>query len=489
MEIIFDKEAKDKIISGVIKMAKAVGTTMGPNGSTVIIPDKDNYGKYKITKDGVSVAKEIFFKCPLENIGAQMLKEVAELQLKLAGDGTTTAVILAAAFVENLRDFNYNDIKKAFDEIIPKVIEQLKINSKELKLEDVKHVANISSNGDEKISNIIQEAYNFSTIVKCQESNNLEDKLELINGMKLDVSYLSKHFITNKDKGICQLINPNVLIIDGHLNDLKPYSTLINTIHQENKSLLIIVEHVHEAVLRILESKVLNNNLNLCIIKSPGFSTHRKNLLEDIALFTGTTVIKNHQVPFIIGKLESCTISHNQSILLKDKSVNIDNVIKNLENYSKQDTIEKIDKDLLLERIENLKGKISVIKVGGQSELEMKERYDRYDDAIRAVTCALEEGIVEGGGCALSNIKNIIDVNNIIYEQNSVGDYILKSLGAPTRTITDNGAEIYRFDNMFNLNIIDPLKVTRTALENAVAVAKTILSTNAVVLNSEQWNS
>jgi chaperonin GroEL len=248
--------------------------------------------------------------------------------------------------------------------------------------------------------------------------------------------------------------------------------------------------------LRILESKVLNNNLNLCIIKSPGFSTHRKNLLEDIALFTGTTVIKNHQVPFIIGKLESCTISHNQSILLKDKSINIDNVIKNLENYSKQDTIEKIDKDLLLERIENLKGKISVIKVGGQSELEMKERYDRYDDAIRAVTCALEEGIVEGGGEAFYkqwnqhrfDKKADIDMN---VEEKIIWS-LYNSILMPYYKIKENKNIDVNLNfpvDRFKENIIDPLKVTRTALENAVAVAKTILSTNAVVLNSEQWNS
>lgn len=485
-EIVFDKEARDKIINGITKMAKAVGSTMGPNGKTVIIPDKNNHGKYIITKDGVSVARTIFFKDPLENIGAQMLKEVAELTVLLAGDGTTTATVLAAAFVNNLKDFDSNEINKTFDEIIPKVIEQLKLNSKELKREEIKYVASISANNDIQIGELIQQAYNHSDIVKIEQSNNSEDKLELIDGMFLNTTYLSKHFQTNIGKGICELDSPEVIIIDGKLENLKPFQNTINRIAQENKSLLIITEHVHENVLRILETHVLSGNLKLCIIKSPGFSKHRKDLLNDIAKFTGTLVIKDQLKPFVTGKLKSFKADFKTSVLLKDDSINVDEFINSLKEFKSTD-LEEYDKELLEQRINNLTGKVSIIKVGGGSELEMKERYDRYDDAVRAVDCALEEGIVEGGGIALSRIENKF---RQMYGFENTYDGILKSLLSPSDTIVLNGNKIPNFKkDMFNQNIIDPLKVTRTALENAVSVAKTILSTNAVVLNREQWES
>lgn len=220
-EIVFNEEAKDLFLEGIIQFRNAVGATMGPNGSTVIIPDDKEYGKYKVTKDGVSVAKAIHFDNPIKNIAAQLIKQAAEKTVEEAGDGTTTATVLAAAFIENLKDFNSSDINKAFDEIIPKVLEQLKLNSRELKREDIKHVASISANNDMAIGNLIQQAYNFSDIVKVEESNNLEDKLELINGMSLNTSYFSKHFITNPKKAECELNNPYVFVLDGKLDNLK----------------------------------------------------------------------------------------------------------------------------------------------------------------------------------------------------------------------------------------------------------------------------
>ena len=484
-EITFDQDARDKLISGVTKLAKAVGSTMGPHGTTVVIPT-DSFGKYKVTKDGVSVAREIFFKDPIENIGAQLVKQSAEQTLTVAGDGTTTATVLTAAFVNNLKSFPTKDINKAFDEIIPKVLEQLKANSRELRHEDIKHVATISANNDIQIGDIIQQAYNHSSIVKVEESNNNEDSVELINGMSLNVSYFSKYFINNDKKAECKFENPYVLLLDGKLENLKSFEGIITNIAEQNESLLIVTEHVNENTLRLLESNVLKGSLKVCVIKAPGFSKHRKDLLRDLSDFTGATLITdlNKQYPSnILGRLQSCSITKHNSILTKHESVNIDDIIETLEGLRFVDSFEDIDKDLLNKRIENLKGSVSVIKVGGVTENEMKERFDRYDDAVKAVACALEEGIVEGGGVVLRKIANRLRLNYVV---DSIEDGIQESLSSPYENIINNGS-IIDIVNMFEQNIIDPLKVTRCALENAVSVAKVILSTNAVVLSRSEW--
>lgn len=489
MEISFNKEAQDKLISGINKLAEAVGSTMGPNGSTVVIPDHDakEYGKYKVTKDGVSVAESIYFKCPVENIGAQLIKQAAQKTVKEAGDGTTTSTVLASAFINNLKDFNSVDINKAFDEIIPKVIEELRTNSKILKQEDIKYVASISANNDLKIGDLIQEAYNHSNTIKVEEGNDTEDKLELIEGMQLPVSYLSKAFVNQPKLGNCEFDNPNVIIIDGKLDNMKGLENVISFLVKTNESILIIAEHVNENLLRSMESQTLSGNIKLCVMKSPGFSKHRQDLLRDIADLTGATVIndlvKNHNVS-IVGKLKSCTIGKNSSILIKHEDVNIDEFVDNLKELSKSKELTDYDKELVLQRLEKLTGKVSIIRVGGKTENEMKERKDRYDDAVLAVACALEEGIVEGGGVALKRITLKYKINS-----EGINHEIYKSLNAPILKIVENGSSIDTTKlNLFDQNIIDPLKVTRCALENAVSVAKTVLSTKAVVLNRDEWN-
>jgi len=497
-EIVFDKEARERLYRGISTLGKAVGSTMGPNGSTVIIPSDKEFGKYIITKDGVSVAKTIHFEDVVENIGAELVKQAAEKTVEEAGDGTTTATVLATAFIENLKDFPSNDINKAFDEIIPKVLLELKNNSKSLKREDIKHVASISANNDVQIGNTIQQAFDFADIVKVEESNNLEDKLELIDGMSLQTSYISKHFITNPKKGECELEDPRVLILDGKLDNLKSFEYIFKSCAENNESLLIITEHVHENVLRLLETNVLSGAIKLAVIKSPGFSTHRKDLLRDISDFTGSTVIndlsKNYTLS-VTGKLKSCKVSKSVSVLLRHPDVNVDEIIENFKELLTSPELEEYDKELLQQRIENLTGKIAIIKVGGKSELEMKERFDRYDDAIKATQCALEEGIVEGGGYAL--IKATIPFRTV--SSTAIEETILDSLQKPYCTIfkennlvIEDGVEIYTFDlsrNMFNDNIVDPLKVTRCALENAVSVAKIILSTNVIVIHQSEWKN
>lgn len=396
---------------------------------------------------------------------------------------TTTATVLTTAFINNLKDFNTVDINKAFDEIIPKVIKQLKLNSRKLENEDIKYVASISANNDMEIGNIIQSAYNHTNIVKVEESKNLEDTLELVNGMSLPVSFFSKHFITDKKKGICEFTNNVfVLLLDTKLEKLENFKSQLEQAQVSDCSLLIITEDVHELALRKLESLVLSMDLPVCVIKTPGFSKHRKDLLQDLSKFTGATIITDVNKSYnnsILGKLDSCKITKNNSILVKHADINVNEIIDNLKQQSESD-IPQHDIDLLKQRIEYLEGKVSIIKVGGGSELEMKERKDRYDDAVLAVACALEEGIVEGGGVALKVISNCMSFEQKLPE---VEWQIYNSLYAPSRII-NSGCTM----DMFEQNIIDPLKVTRCALENAVSIAKVILSTEAVVLNVNEWN-
>lgn len=506
-EIEFDKEGRDKLINGINKLNKAVSSTLGPMGKTVIIPDKDNPNSYKVTKDGVSVANSIRFKDPVEDIGAELIKQAAQKTVDEAGDGTTTSTVLATAFVNNLKNFNSKEINKAFDDIIPKVISELRKNSRQLKHEDIKYVATISANNDTEIGDLIQQAYNFSSIIKIEEFG-LKDSLECIEGMSLPVSYFSKRFITNDKKGEVDMIEPYVLVLDGKLEKLDSFKSAIEYIAANNKELLIITEHVHEAVLRNIESNISRGSLKCCVIKSPGFSKHRKDLLEDLSKFTGATIItdlsKNYNVN-ILGKLKSATISKDRSILVKHEDINIDEVVNSLKEYSNI-LNDKYEKELLDQRISNLTGKVSIIKVGGRSEIEVKERKDRYDDAVLAVACALEEGIVEGAGKALIEAckiddfliklnkeptflsigKNLSDVWSV--DLDSIEGSIIYSLFEPYNTIQKNGCDLYIVKDLFKENIIDPLKVTRCALENAVSVAKTILSTEAIVLSHFEWN-
>lgn len=491
MKEIYFKEDNQSLYDGISKLEKAVASTLGPNGKTVIITDE--HGNPYITKDGVSVARAISFKNPLENIGASLVKEVCELQVKQAGDGTTTAIVLANAFIQNLKEFNSNDINKAFDEIIPKVIEQLKTNSKELKHEDIKYVATISANNDNKIGDIIQKAYDHTNIVKVEESKNLEDTLELVNGMSLSVSYFSKHFINNHKKGTCEFNNNVfVLLLNNKLEKLENFQSQLEQAQIADCSLLIVAEEVNEQSLRKLESLVLSMNLPVCVIKTPGFAKHRKDLLEDLSKFTGATIINDCNRKYsntILGRLDSCKITKNNSILIKHDDLDITDLISNLKDQCNTD-LPQHDIDLLKQRIEYLEGKVSIIKVGGGSELEVKERFDRYDDAVKATASALEEGIVEGGGIAFQRI--LFSDQFYLSELNvkNLNDAVLISLLEPLNRIRKNGAVINENvpSGMFKQNIIDPLKVTRCALENAVSIAKTILSTDTIVLNENQWN-
>ena len=485
-ELYFNKEAREKLILGINKANDCVSSTMGPNGATVNIPNI-KLNKYVVTKDGVSVINSIKLKDPIENIGVELLREAANKTVEEAGDGTTTATVLTTAFVNNLKDFESKDINKAFDEIIPKVIEQLKLNSRELKHEDIKYVASISANNDIQIGELIQQAYNHTSIVKIEESDNIEDVLELVDGMSLPVSYFSKHFVTNESKGTCEFNeNINVLLLDGKLEKLETFRSQIELVQNPEQSLVIICEDIHEQVLRKLESFVLSTGIKIVVIKTPGYSKHRKDLLDDLANFTGATVIKDFTKQYtngILGRLKSCKISKNNSVLVKHEDINIDSKILSLKEQLTSSDLTDYDKELLTQRIEKLEGKVSIIKVGGKTKNEMLERFDRYDDSIKAVACALEEGIVEGGGVALLRETIFYGLTFTDIEKG-----IYRSLAEPNFIIERNGGIEFKLNrDLFKENIIDPLKVTRCALLNAVATAKVILSTKAIVLQENEW--
>ncbi len=492
-EIYYNKEGKDKLIIGMNKANDAVASTMGPNGATVIIPNI-RLNKYVVTKDGVSVINSIKLKDPIENIGVELLREAANKTVEEAGDGTTTATVLTTAFVNNLKDFESKDINKAFDEIIPKVIEQLKLNSRELKHEDIKYVASISANNDIQIGELIQQAYNHTSIVKIEESDNIEDVLELVDGMSLPVSYFSKHFVTNESKGTVEFDNENVfiLLLDGKLEKLETFKLQLQQAEVQDCSLVIMCEDIHEQVLRKLESFVLSTGIKIVVIKTPGYSKHRKDLLDDLANFTGATVIKDFTKQYtngILGRLKSCKISKNNSVLVKHEDINIDSKILSLKEQLTSSDLTDYDKELLTQRIEKLEGKVSIIKVGGKTKNEMLERFDRYDDSIKAVACALEEGIVSGGGTALRYVFHIL-TSELLKEKDKEKDFhfkLLECLLCPYQTIVCNGSKPKLEHFLFNENIIDPLKVTRCALLNAVATAKVILSTKAIVLQENEW--
>lgn len=490
-EIYFEDEAREKLFNGIEKLTKAVGSTLGPAGRTVII--SDIYGSPYITKDGVSVAKAIEFKDPVENLGAKLVKEVAEKTAEEAGDGTTTSIVLANALLNNLKGFDPVKVTKQLDIIIPRVLEELTKGSKALVKDDIKHVATISANNDSKIGDIIQLAYNFSNTVKVEEGNYNEDIIKYIGGMKLDVSYFSKHFITNPKKAECQLDNPRVIIIDGKLESLKNLEGPIQLLAAEDIPLLIIADNVSDSVLRLTEANVLSKNLKACIIKSPGFGPHRKDMLRDIADFTGGSVIKDLSKPVTmksVGILKSCSVLKSGSILVKDESIDISDIVSSLKELLDSKEISKEDKDLLRPRYENLNGKVAIIRVGGGSEVEMKERKDRYDDAVLASACALEEGVVIGGGWALLDAAiKLAKINGVdLKNDNSIESFIYNSMMKPQWQIITNKNAVISIKPEWKDNIIDPLKVTRCALQNAVSVVKTILSTNTVVLSDRQWN-
>ncbi len=516
-EIIFSDEARNKLYEGVKKLNDAVKVTMGPRGRNVLI--QKSFGAPSITKDGVSVAKEVELKDSLENMGASLVREVASKTADQAGDGTTTATVLAhAIFKEGLRNItagaNPIEVKRGMDKACEAIVGELKKLSREVKdKKEIAQVATISANSDEKIGNLIADAMEKvgkDGVITVEEAKSINDELNVVEGMQFDRGYLSPYFITNAEKMTVELSSPYILLFDKKIANLKDLLPVLEQIQKTGKPLLIIAEDIEGEALATLVVNKLRGVLNISAVKAPGFGDRRKAMLEDIAILTGGEVISEE-----LGRtLESATIQDlgqaSSVIIDKDNTTivngagekaNIDGRVNQIKAQIAETTSD-YDREKLQERLAKLSGGVAVIKVGAATETEMKEKKDRVDDALSATKAAVEEGIVIGGGAALIKAKAKIKLD--LQGDEAIGAAIVeRALRAPLRQITENAGfdagvvvnsvenakdENTGFDaakgeyvNMLESGIIDPVKVERVALLNAVSVASMLLTTEATI--------
>ncbi|EDP3769430.1 chaperonin GroEL [Campylobacter jejuni] len=516
-EIIFSDEARNKLYEGVKKLNDAVKVTMGPRGRNVLI--QKSFGAPSITKDGVSVAKEVELKDSLENMGASLVREVASKTADQAGDGTTTATVLAhAIFKEGLRNItagaNPIEVKRGMDKACEAIIAELKKLSREVKdKKEIAQVATISANSDEKIGNLIADAMEKvgkDGVITVEEAKSINDELNVVEGMQFDRGYLSPYFITNAEKMTVELSSPYILLFDKKITNLKDLLPVLEQIQKTGKPLLIIAEDIEGEALATLVVNKLRGVLNISAVKAPGFGDRRKAMLEDIAILTGGEVISEE-----LGRtLESATIQDlgqaSSVIIDKDNTTivngagekaNIDARVNQIKAQIAETTSD-YDREKLQERLAKLSGGVAVIKVGAATETEMKEKKDRVDDALSATKAAVEEGIVIGGGAALIKAKAKIKLD--LQGDEAIGAAIVeRALRAPLRQIAENAGfdagvvvnsvenakdENTGFDaakgeyvNMLESGIIDPVKVERVALLNAVSVASMLLTTEATI--------
>lgn len=516
-EIIFSDEARNKLYEGVKKLNDAVKVTMGPRGRNVLI--QKSFGAPSITKDGVSVAKEIELKENLENMGASLVREVASKTADQAGDGTTTATVLAhAIFKEGLRNItagaNPIEVKRGMDKACEAIVDELKKLSREVKdKKEIAQVATISANSDEKIGALIADAMERvgkDGVITVEEAKSINDELSVVEGMQFDRGYLSPYFITNADKMIVELSNPYILLFDKKITSLKDLLPILEQIQKTGKPLLIIAEDIEGEALATLVVNKLRGVLNISAVKAPGFGDRRKAMLEDIAILTGGEVIAEE-----LGRtLESATLEDlgqaSSVIIDKDNTTivngagdkaNIDARVNQIKAQIAETTSD-YDREKLQERLAKLSGGVALIKVGAATETEMKEKKDRVDDALSATKAAVEEGIVIGGGAALIKAKSKIKLK--LEGDETIGAAIVeRALRAPLRQIAENagfdaGVVVNSVENsseenagfdaakgeyvdMFKAGIIDPVKVERIALLNAVSVASMLLTTEATI--------
>ena len=516
-EIIFSDEARNKLYEGVKKLNDAVKVTMGPRGRNVLI--QKSFGAPSITKDGVSVAKEVELKENLENMGASLVREVASKTADQAGDGTTTATVLAhAIFKEGLRNItagaNPIEVKRGMDKACEAIVDELKKLSREVKdKKEIAQVATISANSDEKIGALIADAMERvgkDGVITVEEAKSINDELSVVEGMQFDRGYLSPYFITNADKMIVELSNPYILLFDKKITSLKDLLPILEQFQKTGKPLLIIAEDIEGEALATLVVNKLRGVLNISAVKAPGFGDRRKAMLEDIAILTGGEVIAEE-----LGRtLESATLEDlgqaSSVIIDKDNTTivngagdkaNIDARVNQIKAQIAETTSD-YDREKLQERLAKLSGGVALIKVGAATETEMKEKKDRVDDALSATKAAVEEGIVIGGGAAFIKAKAKIKLK--LEGDEAIGAAIVeRALRAPLRQIAENagfdaGVVVNSVENssdknagfdaakgeyvdMFKAGIIDPVKVERVALLNAVSVASMLLTTEATI--------
>jgi len=518
-DVKFGTDARNRMLNGVNILADAVKVTLGPKGRNVVL-DK-SFGAPRITKDGVSVAKEIELEDKFENMGAQMVKEVASRTNDEAGDGTTTATVLAQAIVkEGMKSvaagMNPMDLKRGIDTAVATVIESIKASARAVADSDeVAQVGTISANGEAQIGRMIADAMQKvgnDGVITVEENKGLETEVDVVEGMQFDRGYLSPYFVTNPDKMIADLDDCLILLHEKKLSSLQPMVPLLETVIQSQKPLLIIAEDVEGEALATLVVNKLRGGLKISAVKAPGFGDRRKAMLQDIAILTGGQVISED-----LGmKLESVTLdmlgTAKKVLIKKDDTTIIDGAGDKAEIEARvaqirqqiEETSSDYDKEKLQERVAKLAGGVAVIKVGGMSEIEVKERKDRVDDALNATRAAVQEGIVVGGGVALiQGAKALEGVTAENADQNAGISIVRRALEAPLRQIAENAgvdgavvagkiressdktfgfnAQSEEYGDMFKFGVIDPAKVVRTALEDAASVAALLITTEAMV--------
>ena len=519
-KIKFNIEARNGLKNGVDALANAVKVTLGPKGRNVVIGK--SYGPPQVTKDGVTVAKEVELDDPLENMGAQMVKEVASKTNDLAGDGTTTATVLAQAIVsEGLKNVaagaNPMDLKRGIDKAVSIIVNFLADNTIPVDKSSnmIRQVASISANNDHVIGDLIATAFEKvgkEGVITIEESKGTETYVDVVEGMQFDNGYLSSHFITNEEKMSVELENPYILMINKKISTLKELLPVLELVSQSNKPLLIICEDVDGEALATLVVNKLRGGLKVAAVKAPGYGERRKGMLEDIAVLTGGVVISEEDDDPItlemLGKSETININKDETVIINGfgNDISIKDRVKHL-NFQIVNEENTVDKELLQERVAKLAGGVAVLYVGAVSELEMREKKDRVDDALAATKAAVEEGVVVGGGVELLKASRILNLTTDTFNDESTGiDIVSRAIESPFRTICENAgvsadvklegvlsrtdgfgynAKTDEYVDMFKAGIIDPKKVTRIALENAASVAGMILTTECALIKTE----
>jgi chaperonin GroEL len=518
-DVKFSTDARDRLLRGVDILANAVKVTLGPKGRNVII-DK-SFGAPRITKDGVSVAKEIELSDKFENMGAQMVREVATKTSDLAGDGTTTATVLAQAIVREgakavAAGLNPMDLKRGIDLAVAAVVEDVKAHAKKVSTNaEIAQIGTISANGETEIGRIIAEAMQKvgnEGVITVEEAKTRDTELDVVEGMQFDRGYLSPYFVTNAEKMVTELENPYILIHEKKLSGLQTMLPLLEAVVQSGKPLLIVAEDVEGEALATLVVNKLRGGLKIAAVKAPGFGDRRKAMLEDIAILTGGTTISED-----LGiKLENVTLSMlgraKKVVIDKENTTIVDGAgaKKDIEARTQQirlqieETTSDYDREKLQERLAKLAGGVAVIRVGGATEVEVKERKDRVDDALHATRAAVEEGILPGGGVALLRATKVLDgIKTANADQKAGVDIIRRAIQVPVRQIVQNAgddgslvvgkllekdtyswgfnAATGEYQDLVQAGVIDPAKVVRTALQDAASVASLLITTEALV--------
>lgn len=523
-QIYFDVEAREKLKKGVDSLANAVKVTLGPKGRNVVIGKK--FGAPQVTKDGVSVAKEIELADPIENMGAQMVKEVASKTADIAGDGTTTATVLAQAIITaGLKNVaagaNPMDLKRGIDKAVLSVVADLKKMSKEVGSDNdkIKQIATISANNDDTIGSLIAEAMKVvgnDGVITVEEAKGTETDVKTVEGMQFDRGYLSPYFVTNTDKMIAEMEHPLILIYDKKISNMKELLPILEPVVQNGKSLIIIAEDVDGEALTTLVVNRLRGSLKIAAVKAPGFGDRRKAMLEDIAILTGGQVITEERgltlenaTLDMLGTAEKVEIDKDNTTIINGagQKENIQARIGQIKAQM-ESTTSDYDREKLQERLAKLAGGVAVLYIGAPTEVEMKEKKDRVDDALAATRAAVEEGIVPGGGVALIRAMDALETLTGVNDDETTGIAIVKrAIEEPLRQIIANAggegavvvqkvregkddfgynARTDQYQNLYEAGVIDPTKVTRIAIENAASIAAMLLTTECVIADEPE---